>query len=452
MFLHASLQLDAISQCTTIQDVIDTLEQFPSEINAVYHRTWYRICQQPPPNVLIAKTVLTWVLTATRSMTVEQLRHAVAISPSAQKFERKRLVPPATLAALCCGLVTMEEGTRLVRLVHYTAKDALGELLHEFLPNPHSLLARVCMIHLTECGFQASTITSQEFTSCKQGDPLLAYAIDSWAMHARRSLEDVNVSHLVAKFVSSTNGFPSFTNPDRSAYFDVLGPLHILALYNLPFHLIPFDALSDPNVTTKISKVSPIILASWSGNEDMVRDLLCLPNIDVNLTDQDGWSALMLAARQGNEITVRLLLAHPDIQVNSVDNEGWSALMDAAREGQDGIVKLLLRHPDIQVNQISNKGWSPLLVAALHGHEGVVSLFLARPEIEVNLVDNKGWSALMLAAQRGHEGVVRLLLAHPSIKVDLVTIYGNTALELAGKHGHKAVVRLLENTLGVQRL
>ena len=96
---------------------MDTLREFPSEVDAVYRRTWDRICQGTPRNIHLIKTVLIWVLNATRSMTVEELRHAVASSPETYKFERKRLVPASTLVTLCYGLVAIEEETQIVRLV-----------------------------------------------------------------------------------------------------------------------------------------------------------------------------------------------------------------------------------------------------------------------------------------------------------------------------------------------
>ena len=97
--------------------MIETLQEFPSEIEAVYRQTWQRICGQSPKNILLAKTTLIWVLTAARSMTIEELRRAIATAPGTRKFERKRLVPAATLLTICCGLITVEEETRLVRLV-----------------------------------------------------------------------------------------------------------------------------------------------------------------------------------------------------------------------------------------------------------------------------------------------------------------------------------------------
>lgn len=116
-FLHASLQLDAICGCATVHDVRQTLEAFPSKIEAVYHQTWHRILEQKPSNVLLAKAVVVWVLNASRPMSIDELERAVATSFETYKFEPDRLAPGTTLISLCHGLVTLEEESRLVRLV-----------------------------------------------------------------------------------------------------------------------------------------------------------------------------------------------------------------------------------------------------------------------------------------------------------------------------------------------
>ena len=83
----------------------------------MYHQTWTRLLGLTPKNVLLAKAVLVGLSNAARSMSIEELRHAVATHPETLKFERKRLASAATLMSLCCGLVTMEEETKLVRFI-----------------------------------------------------------------------------------------------------------------------------------------------------------------------------------------------------------------------------------------------------------------------------------------------------------------------------------------------
>lgn len=124
-FLHASLQLDALSECLSPEEVRRTLAAFPVNIEDLYLQTWDRIVKRNPTRVELAKVVLLWVLNSSRPMTLEELECAVATSPKTYKFERGKLVPWMYLLSLCRGLVTFEEESRAVRIVR-----ASSTLLH----------------------------------------------------------------------------------------------------------------------------------------------------------------------------------------------------------------------------------------------------------------------------------------------------------------------------------
>ena len=95
----------------------EALAAFPNDIEELYLQTWQRILSQTNARVLRAKQVLVWVLNATRSLTLEELQYAVATCPGTYIFEKNRLVQEHTLLGACRGLVAVEEGTKLVRLV-----------------------------------------------------------------------------------------------------------------------------------------------------------------------------------------------------------------------------------------------------------------------------------------------------------------------------------------------
>jgi ankyrin repeat domain-containing protein 50 len=97
--------------------VKQTLQNFPLRIEDAYLQTWIRIMQLPARHMPIAKMALLWVVYAPRSMTVAELQHAVATDPKTFEFDRDELVPEVSLISLCCGLVTVDDESRLVRLV-----------------------------------------------------------------------------------------------------------------------------------------------------------------------------------------------------------------------------------------------------------------------------------------------------------------------------------------------
>ncbi|KAH6870867.1 ankyrin repeat-containing domain protein [Coprinopsis sp. MPI-PUGE-AT-0042] len=444
MFLHASLQLDALCECTTAHEVWRTLEEFPSNIQDVYLQTWDRILKQRPSHVLLAKTVLVWVLNSLGPITIQELERAVATSPKTYRFEANRLAPGKTLMALCRGLVTLEEESRLVRLVHYTAKDTLEKLLHGSFPHPHSHLSTVCMTHLTQCGFQNTTINSEEdFIAARQADPLLANASDAWFFHTHASLDMGDMRWQIASFIRQSHAFPAFTETNLINGFDILSSLHMLAMYHLPLSLISQSDMGRLNVVTQICQESPLTLASWHGHEGAVASLLAYPEILVNLVSSTGWSALMAAARCGYDGIVKLLLAHPEIQINLLNKSEESALMIASKNGHESVVTLLLAHPEIQINLVNFLEESALMLAAGNDHAAIVKILLAHPEIQINLVNFTKESAIIAAARLGHESVVKLLLQRTDIQVNLVDDSGYSALMLAARYSRDAIARLL---------
>ncbi|KAH6888306.1 hypothetical protein BKA70DRAFT_1025322, partial [Coprinopsis sp. MPI-PUGE-AT-0042] len=184
MFLHASLQLDALRDCSSIYDVEATLKDFPPRIEDVYQRTWDRILAETPQRTLLAKHVLIWVLCAKRSLTIEELCNVIGTCPDTHKLDRSRLVNEAMLMGLCRGLVNVEDETKIVCFVHYTAKGVVKALVSELSPFPDSLPALVCMALLTERGFQQTTLSDENtLIEAMRAELLLAYAYKHWSIH-----------------------------------------------------------------------------------------------------------------------------------------------------------------------------------------------------------------------------------------------------------------------------
>ena len=116
-FLHASLQLDALQDCFTVHAATQILEAFPQEIRDVYQQAWNRILKSDEHQASLAKAAFAWVLNAQRSLTVEQLRRALATCPETYHFEPARLMEESDILAACRGLITFDKESKLVRLV-----------------------------------------------------------------------------------------------------------------------------------------------------------------------------------------------------------------------------------------------------------------------------------------------------------------------------------------------
>ncbi|KAH6902522.1 ankyrin repeat-containing domain protein [Coprinopsis sp. MPI-PUGE-AT-0042] len=446
MFLHAKLQLEALRQCISALDVEETLEAFPTDIEAIYMKTWERILAQVPKHSNLAKLVLLWITHANGEMEIDTLRCAVATSPETHVFDPKRMVPEALILSVC----------------YYTTRDAILPRILELFPIPHALLAHVCIAHVTTCGFQNYGETAidyedhvqreEDLNSLIRNDSLLAYAHRSWAHHTSQCDRCTPVEAAVAGLVLNSTHFPL---DDQAASLDFGGPLHVAAFYGLEV-LIPAAAqLQSPNAQTQDWEDSPLILAVEHGHLACAKALLLLPDTDVNLRNRIGRSALMHAIEEGHierPQLLQVLLKGPGIDLNAVDDAGWTALILACYWGYLEAVKLLLESPSIDINAADTRGRTALIHATSEGHLEVVKLLLGLPGININAKDTEGWTALMHTMRRGCIEAAILLLGFPDININAGDRGSCTALILAAEYGHAELVKILLGGIDINQV
>ncbi|KAH6903560.1 hypothetical protein BKA70DRAFT_1227865 [Coprinopsis sp. MPI-PUGE-AT-0042] len=414
MFLHASLQLDALHDCASLYDVEKTLEEFPRRIEDVYQRTWNRILDQSPNMVVLAKNVLIWVLCAMKSLTVGELCYVVATCPDTHKFDPHRLVNKATLMGLCRGLVNVEEKTNIVRFVHYTAKDIVKGLVSESSPYPHSLPAMFCMALLTEHGFQKTTfIEKAALSTTLDAKPLVLYAYKHWSDHAHNP-PAIAIPPRMLCFPIGLRYNP-FRDPQ---VYDILGPLHMAVYFDFPLSVAGTAHLRNPNHPTPRSGQTPLIFATRRNSLRAMKELLSLPGILVNAADKHGDNPLLHAIkgyRQEARLSLLLLLDHSEINVNMVDSYGRTALMLVWSEE---VALLLLAHSKIKVNQVDLEWKTALMRSSFDGSISVVRVLLADPRVKVNLKSKAGMTALDMAEERywgddePYDQIIELLRTH----------------------------------------
>ncbi|KAH6903940.1 hypothetical protein BKA70DRAFT_1403731 [Coprinopsis sp. MPI-PUGE-AT-0042] len=391
MFLHAQLQLEALHHCIGALDVEETLEGFPSDIGEIYMKTWERILSQGPKHSNLAKLVLLWITHANGEISIETLQRAVATSPETYTFEPKRMVPAALLLSVCCGLVLVDEKTKLVRLMR-------------LYPVPHAIPAHVCIAHLINSGFQNySWEIAPNDQSCDPGfrnDSLLAYAYESWAHHMRQCDHYRPVVSAAAELVLHCTKYP-LENQSYTVNFG--GPLHVAAFYGLADLIRPAARFSGRNA---------LMLAVYDDHIECMELLAQAPGVDINAVDWEGRTALIHAVRWGRIEAMKQLLSLPGIDANAKDEDGWTALIHAVARGYTAIAQLLLKFPGIDINAVDQNGRTALILAVLTSRTEVVKLLLSTPGIDINVVckSDKG-TALSHASRRGDREIVNDLLA-----------------------------------------
>lgn len=130
----------------------------------------------------------------------------------------------------------------------------------------------------------------------------------------------------------------------------------------------------DPN-TRDPNGQTGLILALRGQSLKAADALLQAPDLDVNVANVAGETALMMAVLRGNIEQARRLLAR-GAKVN-VEEPGWSPLHYAA-SGQGTELLRLLLDSGAAIDAESPNGSTPLMMASRYGSEASVDLLLAR--------------------------------------------------------------------------
>jgi ankyrin repeat protein len=209
--------------------------------------------------------------------------------------------------------------------------------------------------------------------------------------------------------------------------------------------------LLDAQDRARCNGKSALMWASKLGMVSIVHKLLDL-SACVELTDEDGMTALMLAAANRQEKAAEILLtptltADASLLETRDSNCGRSVLMFSSMSGLTGFCSLLLScgaRPEL----LDNNNATSLMLALQHATAGIDALadILLAPTANAGLLDVQDItaqrSALHRASSQGLSGIVKKLLdlnANPA----LTDKDGNTPLLLAITHGHTAAADVL---------
>jgi ankyrin repeat protein len=164
-------------------------------------------------------------------------------------------------------------------------------------------------------------------------------------------------------------------------------------------------------------------MASDKGYDAIVKLLLKTNDIDVNIQDKLGHTALINASFRNHEAIAKLLLENKVIDVNIQDNNGSTALIYAANEKQEAIAEQLLKNNDIDVNIQDAVGNTALIYASYKGYIKIARLLLQNNDVNINIQDDNGNTAMTHATIENREKIVELLEKHQEKNIKLTTKY-----------------------------
>ncbi|KAL2014315.1 hypothetical protein VTN00DRAFT_1840 [Thermoascus crustaceus] len=348
MFLLAQLHLDSLMgkrSPRAIRSALKDLSTGSKTYDSVYNNAMERIEGQVPDQKELAKQVLSWITCAKRQLTTVELQNALAVELGDVEFDKDNLPDLVDMVSVCAGLVTVDEQSDIIRLVHYTTQEYFERTWTSWFPNAHREIASICVTYLSFNSFKAGFCsTDEEFEARLYQYPLYSYAAENWGDHGRAQLMNeelvINLLDDIPKLDACVQGLLARKRDSGDREYSQRVPrqvtgLHLAACFGLESvvqRLIQHGNQTD--VKDSFGR-TPLSWAALYGHEAMVQ-LLLEKGVDPDSKDKD-------AAAGGYLQSVRMLLAKSGINPDSKDNFGRTAQSDATRRGKYDIVKLLLQ-------------------------------------------------------------------------------------------------------------
>ncbi|KAI0191109.1 WD40 repeat-like protein [Astrocystis sublimbata] len=151
IFLWATLMVDKLNDCYSIEDIEAVIKGVPGEMNTFYADIIDQI--QNSPNAELGKCILKWIVSAPVPLSIDELREAI-------RFDIKRtLLTPGlqtALSQICRNLVIVND-EKQVQLMHQTVRTFLtseGSNCYISERLAHENAALVCLNYMNGSTFQ----------------------------------------------------------------------------------------------------------------------------------------------------------------------------------------------------------------------------------------------------------------------------------------------------------
>ena len=216
-------------------------------------------------------------------------------------------------------------------------------------------------------------------------------------------------------------------------------PLHFSAR-NGSYGLVKYfaDTVTDINLKTKDGK-NCLHIAALYGHLNLCKALKNKHNFDVNLADNNGWTALHFSARSGNYEFLRYFIdMGTDIKLETAD--GRNCFHIAAHEGHFHLSKILVNEHKFDVHVSDKNGWTAIHFSAANGSYEFVKFF-ADIKSDIHLKTNDGKNCLHIAACYGHLNLGQKLIDEHEFDVHLADNNGWTPLHFAAKNGSYELIK-----------
>lgn len=214
-FLLAQIYLDSLNGKGAKRSIRHALEWFQKQksesdekeklevLDRAYGDAMERINGQNRGSKKIALDILSWITFAKRPLTVLELQHALAVEVGQSALDEENILSTKFMLSTCAGLVTVDEKSEIIRLVHYTTQEYFQRTHEQWFPDAETHITRVCVSYLSLDVFgTGSCTTAEEYRERLRSNPFYKYAACHWGRHALQSAvmdEELNFLQANAK-------------------------------------------------------------------------------------------------------------------------------------------------------------------------------------------------------------------------------------------------------------
>lgn len=150
-----------------------------------------RITGQKPGFRTLALKALCWITCAARPLAPPELQHALAVEVGDSELDEDNIPRLERMVSICAGLVTIDEESHIIRLVHYTTQEFFQERWGDWFPTAHDDIETVCITYLSFKHFKTGMCpTYEEYRERLRSYPLYLYATSHLGQHYHKASKE----------------------------------------------------------------------------------------------------------------------------------------------------------------------------------------------------------------------------------------------------------------------
>ncbi|KAI5850552.1 ankyrin repeat-containing domain protein [Morchella snyderi] len=432
MFLLVRFYIEDLCEYPTTEDIRIALEGVGSAIGTekALHETYGRVMDsirvQHASRTRLALKALTWLLTAHRTLDVDELRMAVAMGDGSRvgnhnPFNEAEMPDQSLILGVCRGLVMIDHNSHTIKFVHYS--------VHEYLDKTNAL-GNFAKRHLTVALGLLDHVWLSYIEPEPRRDCLLDYG--KFIDYARGYLHThMQVCHYIAP-TETLLGF--LRNTDLVRYLGGLqcwsceprltrvpawdgdaprgyGLLHEATAWGSTI-LVNWLLDDGVDIPVEAGAVTPLHVGSGEGMVELV-SLWLDKGVDVNATDGSGKTPLTWAIRAGMVGAAEVLLRRRADPIAALQAPDWDN-----KEASNPLMLELLFQFGLSVEHKLKQGLEPwitfmtYLVHAIWYDDSAVVKLLLRKGARIHSRNKWGSTPLHEAASHRRTAIARLLLQH----------------------------------------